>query len=104
MKSKVVAILASFALLLSVPLFAQTSEEELPANEPAQTEDQYAQDPVAEEQPAESMTAEDTESEVASDEFADEELPQTASPLALLVLLGGAGAATAAGLRIARRQ
>ena len=35
---------------------------------------------------------------------AEDELPQTASPLALIALLGAGSAGAAAGLRIARRK
>lgn len=120
MKTMILPILAAFLLVLSAPLLAQ--EEPLPESQPqepaAAPVDEGATDPVGvtdEGQPEVEPGAESDEM-YAGDEAAEEDLaedtateqeealPQTASPLALLALLGLTAAGSALGLRSARRR
>ena len=120
-KSRAFSILAGVALLLSAPLVAQSAAVE--AQPPAQTEiqkdsldvDVDTRDAAGNLDPeidvktgAEARADIDTEatddddSDVAM-EPASDELPKTASPLALLALLGLGAGGTAAGVRRLRR-
>lgn len=115
MKAKILTLLLGLAILGYAPLMAQVPEEPMPEE----------QAPVTEEQPpAEVPAVEETEEPVATDptieqevpaaeteelelqtdeEGVAEELPATASPLPLIALLGGAGVASAAWLRLRRK-
>lgn len=98
MSGKALTILTVLALLCA-PLAAQDAEDpmqEAPQYEPA-TETEVS---------AEATLQGDVEGDVSAldEEASDEELPRTASPLALLALLGGAGVASGLGLRLRRRR
>jgi hypothetical protein len=93
MRFKSLTILAALALLLSLPLAAQDygTQEDQPAA-------------AAETDPGTNL---DTADQTADDQaLADDmdTLPETASPLGLIALLGLGGLASAAGLRAARRK
>jgi hypothetical protein len=71
-----------------------------PADVPA-----YDEAPIADDQSMIDESAESTETVAATDTVAgDEELPRTASPLALIALLGTAGAAAGYGVRRLRAR
>ncbi len=95
MRTKALTILATLALLLSLPLAAQ---------------DPYGNEPTAAETEAEAnldanVDANAADADLDADLTTDDEvLPETASPLALIALLGVGGLASAAGLRRARRK
>lgn len=117
MKTKIFALLLGLALVGYVPLTAQVPEETMPEEQTPVTEEQppaevppveeteepAATAPIEQEEPA---AAETEELELQTDEegAAEEELPATASPLPLIALLGGAGVASAAWLRLRRKQ
>jgi hypothetical protein len=115
MSSKALTILTVLGLLCA-PLAAQVTED--PMQQDPGYEEQSApipEDPAISDEPAQtdvSTEAEyesDLEADVQDDQaaFDDEstdELPRTASPFALLALLGGAGLATGFGLRLQRRK
>ena len=117
MKKSALAILASLALL-AFPLAAQVPEEEpTPLEDTAQEIEQEAEEVGQEiEQEAEEVgneieeAADEVEQEIDeavapdTDSELDEELPQTASPLVALILMGLAGASSALGVRSARRK
>lgn len=108
---KLLSILTVLALA-ALPLAAQAPEP--PAEEPLEQEQEYGAeseaqsefDPVTDEsqEPVEPMASDseiESESEFGSEE---EELPRTASPLALIALLGGAGTAAGFGVRRLRTK
>lgn len=88
----------------------QPVTEDPMAAEPAVPEDPLAQDPMAAEPAVPEQDPLAAESEYATDVTAEteagaeEELPRTASPLALLAMLGGAGVASGFGIRRLRRK
>lgn len=119
---KTLSLITALGLLLVVPALAQLPEEE---QQPAETQpvEQTAPaetQPVEETAPAESesyqasaeapaqetseATAEETEPAESESASLDEGMPQTASPLALIALLGAAGIGSASGLRYLRRK
>lgn len=103
MRAKLITILTALALVLSAPLMAQTYQEEEPLNEQERLETE-----TAVEGDVDVDADADLDGDLDDDEFGDEdfddELPRTASPLALLALLGVGGAGSALGLRLARRK
>lgn len=117
MKAKILTLLLGLAVLGYAPLMAQVPEEELPQEQPPVTEEQppaeappveeteepMATEPLEQEDPA---AAEQEELGLQTDEegAAEEELPATASPLPLIALLGAAGVASAAWVRLRRKQ
>jgi hypothetical protein len=105
--------IATLMALAALPLAAQSPE--MPAEDPlAQEQEQdygVETQPVAESEafPAEDPIAQEesygTETQaVAEIEAGDEELPRTASPLALIAMLGTAGAAAGYGVRRLRSR
>ena len=88
----------------------QPVTEDPMAAEPAVPEDPLAQDPMAAEPAVPEQDPLAAESEYATDVTAEteagaeEELPRTASPLALLAMLGGAGVASGFGIGRLRRK
>ena len=100
MKTKVFALLA-MATLLAVPVMAQQSDPYQDDKLAAQQDQQTNQQPPA------SQTEVDPQAASAERNRAveqGEELPRTASPLALLALIGLGGAGAATGLRRIRRR
>lgn len=93
MSGKALTILTVLGLLCA-PLVAQDAPE---YEDPMTTETELS---------AEATVETDVEGDVSAvdEEASDEELPRTASPLALLALLGGAGVASGLGLRLRRRR
>jgi hypothetical protein len=97
MKSRLLSI-AALALLLASPLAAQQLD-------PYEPEPQEEQQPIEEQQPMDDPELEaEAEGDTEVDSDADAVLPQTASPLGLLALIGLGGAGAALGLRKARRK
>lgn len=103
--------IATLMALAALPLAAQSPE--MPAEDPLAQEQDYGVEtqPVAESEafPAEDPIAQEesygTETQaVAEIEAGDEELPRTASPLALIAMLGTAGAAAGFGVRRLRSR
>lgn len=93
MKKTTQSILLIAVLALSVPLIAQTTEE--PVTQP---------EPTPAEAPAqEEVTMEDEQAIEESEASGEEELPQTASPLALLILVGAGAGVSAYGIKRSRR-
>lgn len=89
---KLLSILA-LSLLLAVPAVAQQP-------------DPYEPDPLENQENQQQVTDEEQyldESEQVVEPGEGEELPRTASPIALLALIGLGGAGTAAGLRLRRK-
>jgi hypothetical protein len=112
MRTRMLTI-AALALLLSFPLIAQTpagqvtpeTSDEFQPQE-ADTLDADADVDVNEETntvSAEASVDVDTDQELADDTYDADALPSTASPLALLALLGLGGAGTAFGIRLRRK-
>lgn len=126
MKTTLLSILAAFLLVFSAPLLAQSEEPYQEPQDPQETSTPEAEASaeasvtVTEEVEAETHAAEteefhgadvsaeasvdaefDSETDIAAD---DEALPRTASPLALLALMGLTAAGSALGLRSARRR
>jgi len=103
MSGKALSILGVLVLLCA-PLAAQDTEDPI-AQDPGYEEQYAPEDPALADEPmieTEVSAEADVQSD-AVDEEATEELPRTASPLALLVLLGGAGVASGLGLRLRRK-
>jgi len=118
MRTKALAFLAALALLTLAPVAAQETgyeaedlqavETEATAEVTAEATAEATAEPMAPEA-VELDTAEVPEPAVEStaplaEEQASEELPRTASPLALLALLGLGSAGSALGLRSLRRK
>lgn len=129
MKNTILSILTALLLVLSAPLLAQSEE---PPLEPQAQETEETAEPVVTEEAqataesdamysdqeeatgefeaeatatAEVQTDDEFDADIAADSEYDEEgLPRTASPLALLALLGVTAAGSALGLRSARRR
>lgn len=123
MRAKVFSIVSILGLVLALPLAAQVPEEDNPQQDPQQvTEEQQLQEPVEPVEPEQSEEPAETtgdqqeaeqSSERASEQAAEgdiesdedmERLPKTASPLALLALIGAGGLGSAAFLRSRRRS
>lgn len=112
MKHKTLAISAALLLLLALPLAAQQPDETDPTQGEVVTENSAQVNVDAEAQIGEEgddfQTEGDFDADAELDADAslddDTELPQTASPLALLALLGLGSATAAAGVRTARRK
>ncbi|MGH9379845.1 MAG: LPXTG cell wall anchor domain-containing protein [Thermoanaerobaculia bacterium] len=103
MRAKILTILLGLAVLAYAPLMAQVPEEPLPEEQPVTQEQPPAEIPPVEET-EEPVAAETDELEMQTEEEGvEEELPATASPLPLIALLGGAGVASAAWLRLRRK-
>lgn len=109
---KTLAAIAALALLVAMPAVAQEPAEDPvqdpmqdPATEPSTLDDETAleaEDRTAEGEP---LDAPQADAPVVDEEReADGTLPRTASPLALLALLGATGLGAAAGARHLRRQ
>ena len=106
-KLKTLTILTALLLLVSTPIFAQTADDPMDADETTQEEtvagsadaQLQADSDEGVEANAEASVSVDDDADLENDFENDGELPQTASPLALLALLGTAGAGTAFGLR-----
>lgn len=105
MNRKALTILTVLGLLcLPLAAAAQDSEDPMP-NDPAYEQPVAAPDAEAEINADAQMQSDQTAADQSAvDESAEEELPATASPLALLALLGSAGFATGMGLRLRRRR
>lgn len=120
---KILTILTALMLLISAPIIAQTPEDPMEQDELVETDAQFQADddegvearaevsvddqPEMNDNELEQETDVDVEADAeleTNDDFEnDDELPQTATPLALLALLGSAGAGTALGLRRLRK-
>lgn len=120
---KILTILTALMLLIAAPMIAQTPEDPMEQDELVETNAQFQADddegvearaevsiddePELNDNELEQETDVDVEANAeleTNDDFEnDDELPQTASPLALLALLGSAGAGTALGLRRLRK-
>lgn len=88
--------------LLAMPVAAQQLDPYEEESQPSQTEEQQQQDAAQDEDNSFDVDLE-VEADVDTDRN-DEELPQTASPLALLALIGTGGAGGAFFLRKLRRR
>ncbi len=109
--------LLALGLVVALPVLAQAPAEETNPSEPIQVEPlqpaQPAESPEmlepgdpAETQPVAEPVAETagtTSEEATAEASSQEPLPKTASPLALLALLGATGVGSALGLRRLRR-
>lgn len=126
MKLKSLSILTAFALILALPMMVQAQDPNDPKEPESELEQDVEQTADEVEEDVEQTAAEveedveaagdevEQEAEEAEDdlsaeddEFAaddDRELPQTASPLALIALLGGTAAGSAFGVRALRRR
>jgi hypothetical protein len=104
--------IATLTALAALPLAAQVQEP--PADDPLAQEEEYGaeMEPVAESEaipaedpvePVDTTTEADFEAEAEID-AGEEELPRTASPLALMAMLGTAGAAAGYGVRKLRTR
>jgi len=114
-KFKTLTILTALLLLISTPIFAQTADDPMDPDATTQQEETVETEANAQlqadadegvEASAEASVNVEDEADLEAetdDDFDDDELPQTASPLALLALLGSAGAGTAFGLRRLRK-
>jgi hypothetical protein len=108
MRNRILPIFAAFVLALCVPLSAQMPEPDpVPVEEEVPIEETYQQEQgenVPLESTEEDVTTQETlESDIASSDE-ERELPETASPLALLAVLGAAAAVAASGIRRTRRN
>lgn len=112
MRAKVLSIVAILGLAVALPLSAQVPEDDpnLPEEQQQQEQQQEQQ-----EQPVEPQDQSETESDIRGEAELEAEaeadvegdmeaLPRTASPLALLALLGAGGLGSAVALRIRRRR
>ncbi|MEZ5333111.1 MAG: hypothetical protein R2991_13925 [Thermoanaerobaculia bacterium] len=105
MSGKTLTILTVLGLACA-PLAAQTSEDPMRDDPSLQEQQQTAPDApaVSDQTDLQSEAAADVRNDQSVEDPADEELPKTASPLALLALLGSAGVATGTGLKLRRRR
>lgn len=104
MKTHTLIPFAALTLLLAAPLAAQTPDEVEPPSAEASAE-VSAEVPTPDDPSAELDATASAEAEVSTDvSTEEEELPKTASPLALLALLGLGGSGAAYGIRRARRR
>jgi hypothetical protein len=112
MRNKAMSLLAALTLLALAPLAAQEAgyESELPPAPESEVTAEATPEPMAPEAieldaanvPEPAATELETTTEFDAD--ASEELPRTASPLALVALLGLGSAVSALGLRSVRRK
>lgn len=115
MRYKTFTVLTALLLFLATPLLAQMADDPM-QNEEVEAQQVETQEGVETSASAELQATDDPSVEAdaqlsaevsASDETSgsetEESLPQTASPLALLALLGTAGAGSALGLRRLRK-
>ena len=124
MSRKLQFVVVALGLLVALPVMAQSPTEQTPSDQPSQVEPLQQQEPLEPAENQEPVAGSDEQAgepagtetgaknqpssvESSGDEAgtADEErMPKTASPLALLALLGGAGVGSAFGLRRLRRR
>jgi len=101
MSRKLQLVVVALGLMVALPVMAQSPTEQTPSDQPSQVEPLQQQEPL---EPAENQEPVAGQSQDATDEADEERMPKTASPLALLALLGGAGVGSAFGLRRLRRR
>jgi len=103
MKKQILTIMAAFILALSVPLLAQSTDQptDQPTQQPAVEQNEPNVDSSAQAEVSIDNDATMSEEQATSDE---EELPKTASPLALLLVVGAGAGASALGIRKTRRN
>jgi hypothetical protein len=115
MKSKLLMVLAAFALLLSAPLAAQVPEDTAQELQDERTDDVDVDAEIEADGDLDVEGELDGDADTSADDDAliqdeaefdaddDRELPATASPLPLLALLGAGSLVSALGLRIRRK-
>jgi len=106
MRTRTLYILAAVVFALSTPALVTAQGEVVPPPaEPPPVEEPVAESPMEASAQAPAAEEQAPATEPATQEAtAGEQLPRTASPLALLALLGLGSAGSALGLRIARRR